>query len=79
MEFKLNFQLYVMVHVEKMIALDTRFLVHSMQIKNKEIFFFWLLDAIVWTGGLNVIFRIVFHMYGHGKWQEVTKGQNFHF
>lgn len=75
MEFKLNFQLYMMVHVEKMI--DNRFLVHSMQIKNK--IFLWLPDALVWTGGLNVIFRIILHMYGHGKWQEVTKGQNFHF
>lgn len=66
MEFKLNFQLYVTVHVEKMIALDSRFLVHSMQIKNKEVFF-WLPDAVVLTGGLNVIFGIILHRHGHGK------------
>lgn len=76
MKFKLNFPLYEMVHVEKMIALDTKFLVHSMQVKNKDFFLF------TWYYSLNrgpVIFRITLHMYGHGKWQKVTKGQNFHF
>lgn len=43
MEFKLNFPLYEMVHVEKMIALDTKFLVHSMQVKNKDFFSVYLI------------------------------------
>lgn len=43
--------------------------------KKKKIFF----SGYLKTGGLNVIFRIILHMYEHGKWQEVTKGQNFHF
>lgn len=58
--------------LKRPIFLDIRFLVHSMQIKNRHLFL-WLPDTSVWTGGLNTVFWIILHMHRHGKWWEATK------